>query len=70
MLKNKENKTDIGITIDKEGNYLLDLYKFKYNREYNRLEITSRQFDITFGVNTDSIINFLNKNSDVIFGDF
>lgn len=67
--KKSQNKA-IGISIDKEGNYQLDYYFAKYVQEYNRIEITSRQLGISFGVNADMLVDFIGKNKDVIFEDF
>lgn len=68
--KNRAEKSDTGVFIDKEGNNLLDLYTMRFNPDMNRLEIESRQQGVTMCLNMDSVTEFIERNKDVIFNDF
>lgn len=66
----KSIKTFIGLSVDCEKNSLLDKYTFTYVMDNNRIEIYSHMTGYTFGVNADELIDFINKNKEVIFNDF
>jgi len=68
--KNRAEKSDTGVFIDKEGNNLLDLYTMRFNPDMNRLEIESRQQGVTMCLNMDSVTEFIERNKEVIFNDF
>lgn len=66
----KSIKTFLGLSIDPDNNTLLDKYTFTYVMDNNRIEICSHMTGYTFGVNADELIDFINKNKEVIFNDF
>ena len=66
----KSIKTFLGISVDTDNNSLLDKYTFTYVMDNNRIEIYSHMTGYTFGVNADELIDFINKNKEVIFNDF
>lgn len=68
--KNRAEKSDTGVFIDKEGNNLLDLYTMRFNPDMNRLEIESRQQGVTMCLNMDSVTEFIERNKEIIFNDF
>lgn len=66
----KSIKNFFGISVDTDNNSLLDRYTFTYVMDNNRIEIYSHMTGYTFGVNADELIDFINKNKEIIFGDF
>lgn len=66
----KSIKNFFGISVDTDNNSLLDKYTFTYVMDNNRIEIYSHMTGYTFGVNADELIDFINKNKEIIFGDF
>lgn len=66
----KSIKNFFGISVDTDNNSLLDKYTFTYVMDNNRIEIYSHMTGYTFGVNADELIDFINKNKEVIFNDF
>lgn len=70
MEKNKYKAKTYGLLIDKEDNSRLDHYQLSWFRERNTVFIKSELTGLTFGINADTLIEFINTNKPDIFEPF
>lgn len=72
-MSDKRKKPDvqtIGLFITPEDDYLLEGYSLNYVKEYNRVDITSHKYKVTFGINAFELLKLIEKNKEVLFEGF
>lgn len=69
-MKNKYKAKTYGLIVDKDDSSRLDLYDFSWLQERNTIMIRSKLTGITFGINADTLIEFINTNKPDIFEPF
>ena len=67
---NEPDSRVIGCFITPEDDYLLEGYALNYVREYNRVDITSYKYKVTFGINAFDLLSLIEKNKEILFEGF
>lgn len=70
MAKVKREINLPGIRTDKDHSMALDYFRIWYDQEMDSLKIQSHNTGEIYSVNMDSMIDFIEKNKEIIFEDF